>query len=159
MRIFLALILNFVLFQCWLCRNSKILVKIFFDWTIMGGVTIIPCSPKITRNEKNFQDRPKIFLFFKSYMTLKYLLIIDFPKFDPLTAAEMALCVNLGPNFFFLQLLVFLFFKISYVMFTISLLLYSTLLQSCIYCICRHLFALAYPQGFSLFYLGRSAAD
>jgi hypothetical protein len=29
-------------------------------------------------------------------MTLKYLLIIDFPKFDPLTAAEMALCVNLG---------------------------------------------------------------
>jgi hypothetical protein len=29
-------------------------------------------------------------------MTLKYLLIIDFPKFDPLTAAEMALCVNHG---------------------------------------------------------------
>ena len=28
-------------------------------------------------------------------MTLKYLLIIDFPKFDPLTAAGMALCVNL----------------------------------------------------------------
>jgi hypothetical protein len=28
----------------------------------------------------------------KSYMTLKYLLIIDFPKFEPLTAAEMALC-------------------------------------------------------------------
>jgi hypothetical protein len=31
-------------------------------------------------------------------MTLKYLLIIDFPKFDPLTAAEMALCGNLGPT-------------------------------------------------------------
>jgi hypothetical protein len=28
-------------------------------------------------------------------MTLKYLLILDFPKFDPLTMAEMALCVNL----------------------------------------------------------------
>jgi hypothetical protein len=28
----------------------------------------------------------------------KYLLIIDFPKFDPLTAAEMALCGNLGPK-------------------------------------------------------------
>ncbi len=28
----------------------------------------------------------------KSYMTPKYLLIIDFPKFEPLTAAEMALC-------------------------------------------------------------------
>jgi hypothetical protein len=31
-------------------------------------------------------------------MTLKYLLIIGFPKFDPLTAAEMALCGNLGPK-------------------------------------------------------------
>ncbi len=27
-------------------------------------------------------------------MTLKYLLIIDFPKFEPVTAAEMALCGN-----------------------------------------------------------------
>jgi hypothetical protein len=63
----------------------------------MGGATIIPRNPKTTRNEKKFQDRP-IFFFFKSYMTLKYLLIIDFPKFDPLTAAEMALCGNLGPK-------------------------------------------------------------
>jgi hypothetical protein len=59
----------------------------------MGGATI-----KITWNEKIFQDRPKFFTFLKSYMTLKYLLIIDFPKFDPLTAAEIALCVNLGPK-------------------------------------------------------------
>jgi hypothetical protein len=69
----------------------------------MGGDTIIPRSLKITRNEKNVQDRPKNFLFFKPYMTLKYWLIIDFPKFDPLTGAEMALCGNLGPkcqNFF-----------------------------------------------------------
>jgi hypothetical protein len=64
----------------------------------MGEATIIPRSPKTTRNEKKIQDRPKKFLFLKSYMTLKYLLIIDFPKFDPLTAAEMALCVNLGPK-------------------------------------------------------------
>ncbi len=70
----------------------------FFDWTITEGATIIPCSLKTTRNEKNFQDRPKLLLFFKSYMTLKYLLIIDFPKFDPLTEAEMALCVHLGPK-------------------------------------------------------------
>ncbi len=69
----------------------------------MGGATIIPRSLKTTRNEKKFQDRPKKFVFLKSYMTLKYLLIIDFPKFDPLTAAEMALCGNLRPkcqNFF-----------------------------------------------------------
>ncbi len=56
----------------------------------MGGATIIPRSLKTTRNEKIFQDRPKNFLFLKSYLTLKYLLIIDFPNFDPLTAAEMA---------------------------------------------------------------------
>ncbi len=64
----------------------------------MGGATIIPRSPRTTRNEKKFQVRPKFFFFFKSYMTLKYLLIIDFPKFDPLTAAEMALFGNLGPK-------------------------------------------------------------
>jgi hypothetical protein len=64
----------------------------------MGGATIIPRSLKTTRNEKNFQDRPKKFFFLKSYMTLKYLLIIDFAKFDSLTAAEMALCGNLGPK-------------------------------------------------------------
>jgi hypothetical protein len=62
----------------------------------MGGATIILRSPRTTRNEKNFQDRPN--KFFLSYMTLKYLLIIDFPKFDPLTAAETALCANLGPK-------------------------------------------------------------
>ncbi len=53
----------------------------------------------VLRLRGKFQDRQKNFLlFFKSYMTLKHLLIIDFQKFDPLTAAEMALCGNLGPN-------------------------------------------------------------
>jgi hypothetical protein len=44
MRIFLTSILKFVLFHCKLCRNNKILEKIFFDWTIIGGATIIPRS-------------------------------------------------------------------------------------------------------------------
>jgi hypothetical protein len=65
----------------------------------MGGATIIRRSLKTMRNEKNFQDRPKNFLFIKSYLTLKYLLIIDFPKFDPLTAAGMAFSDNLGQKF------------------------------------------------------------
>ena len=69
-----------------------------FDWTIMGGATIIPRSLKTTRNENIFQDRPKTILFLKTYMTLKYLLIIDLPKIDPLKTAEMALCGNLGPK-------------------------------------------------------------
>ncbi len=64
----------------------------------MGGATIILRSLKTTRNEINFQDRPKKILFSKSYMTLKYLLIIDFQKFDPLTGAELASCGNLGPK-------------------------------------------------------------
>ncbi len=63
----------------------------------MGGATIIPRSPRTTRNEKKFKIGKKN-IFVKSYMTLKHLLIINFPKFDPLTAAEMALCVNLGPK-------------------------------------------------------------
>ncbi len=45
--------------------------------------------------KKNFLDRPKKLVF--SHMTLKYLLI-DFSKFEPVTAAEMALCGNLGPK-------------------------------------------------------------
>jgi hypothetical protein len=73
-------------------------VKTFFDWTIMGGATIIPRSLKTMRNEKHFQDRPKKILFLKSHMNFKYLLIIHFPKFDPLKGAEMALCGNLGPK-------------------------------------------------------------
>jgi hypothetical protein len=34
----------------------------------MGGATIFPRSLKTTRNDKKFQDRSKIFLFFKSYI-------------------------------------------------------------------------------------------
>ncbi len=96
---------NFFGFDLELCNISMLVMhkykdfsEKFFDWTIMGGATIIPRSLKITRNEKNFQDRQKLFLFFESYMTLKYLLVIDFPKFDLLTASEMALCGNLGPK-------------------------------------------------------------
>jgi hypothetical protein len=48
--------------------------------------------------KKIFKIGPKNYFFLKSYMTLKYLLIIDFSKFEPLKAAEMALCGNLGPK-------------------------------------------------------------
>jgi hypothetical protein len=83
---FLAPIFKFVVFHCKLCLNIKILGKHFFDQSIMGGATIVPHSLKTKRNKKKFQDRPKIFFIFsKSYMTLLYLLIIDFPKFAPLT--------------------------------------------------------------------------
>ncbi len=48
---------------------------------------------RLRGKKKIFKVDPNLFLFFKSYKTLKFLLIIDFPKFDPLTAAEMALCL------------------------------------------------------------------
>jgi hypothetical protein len=97
MKIFWAPILNFVLFHCLLCLFVKILEIKFFDWTIMGGATIIPRSLKTKQNKKNFQDRPNFFFF---------LIICDpfifannrFSKFDPLTVTGMALCVNLGPK-------------------------------------------------------------
>ncbi len=56
----------------------------------MEGATIIPRSLRTTRNEKKFFKIGQIFFYFLNHVTLKYLLIIDFPKFDPLTAAEMA---------------------------------------------------------------------
>ncbi len=54
MRIFLASILNFVLFHCYLCQNIKILQKKLFDWASTGEGTIFPRSPRTTRNGTNF---------------------------------------------------------------------------------------------------------
>ncbi len=64
----------------------------------MGVSTIIPRSLKTKRNTKNFQDRPKTFFIF--YIIYDPFLFANnrFSKFDPLTAAGMALCVNLGPK-------------------------------------------------------------
>jgi hypothetical protein len=56
---------------------------------------IVPRSLKTKGNKKNFKIG-QIF-FFKSLMKTLYLLKIVFPKFDPLTATGMALCVNIGP--------------------------------------------------------------
>ena len=64
----------------------------------MGELRLFRVVLRLRGMKKIFKIGQKIFFFFKSYMTLKYLLIIDFPKFEPLTAAEMALCGNLGPN-------------------------------------------------------------
>jgi hypothetical protein len=67
MRIFLVLILNFVLFQCLLCINNKILGKKIFDWTILGGAMIIPGSLRTTRKEKNFKIG-QIFFYFLNHI-------------------------------------------------------------------------------------------
>ncbi len=54
----------------------------------MGGATNIPRSLKTTRNEKKFQARLNKILFLKSYMTLKYLLIIDFPNWRSINSGR-----------------------------------------------------------------------
>jgi hypothetical protein len=57
-----------------------------FYWFIMVGGTIVPRSLKTKGNPKKVQSRPKFFFF---NQTTLYLLIIVFPKFDPLTATGM----------------------------------------------------------------------
>ena len=48
--------------------------------------------------KKIFELGQKNILFFFSFMIPLYEPILVFPKFDPLTAPGMALCVNLGPK-------------------------------------------------------------
>jgi hypothetical protein len=69
-----------------------------FDWASIGGGTIFPRSLKTTRNEKFFLARSKKYFWFFSFMNPLYEPIPVFPKFDPLTASGMALCVDLGPK-------------------------------------------------------------
>ncbi len=65
--------------------------KQIFCWTIIGGDRIVLRILRL-RRMKIFSELGKIFLlFYKSQMSLLYLLIIVFPTFDPLTATVMAL--------------------------------------------------------------------
>ncbi len=72
----------------------------------MGGATIVPRSLKTKRNKKFVHYRLKMLKLLKSYMTLLYLLIIDFLKLDPLTSTGTAFSVNLRPKCQILFLLV-----------------------------------------------------
>jgi hypothetical protein len=50
------------------------------------------------RIKKKFEGGQNFFIFLFSFMNPLYEPIVIFPKFDPLTASEMALSVNLGPK-------------------------------------------------------------
>ena len=65
---------------------------------LWGELRLFRVVLRLRGMKKIFKIGQKIFYFLKSYITLKYLLIIDFPKFDPLTAAEVAFCGNIGPK-------------------------------------------------------------
>jgi hypothetical protein len=57
---------------------------------------IFPRSLKTTRNEKMFELGQKNICF--SFMNPLCEPILVFPKFDPLNAPGIALCVDLGPK-------------------------------------------------------------
>jgi hypothetical protein len=52
---FLAPILNTVLFHSYLCINSKVFQKKFFDWALIGEDTFVLRTLSI-RGTKNFQQ-------------------------------------------------------------------------------------------------------
>jgi hypothetical protein len=62
MKIFLASILNFALFQS--CINNKILGKFFFIGPLWGEQRLFRVVLRLRGMQKNFQDMPKNFYFF-----------------------------------------------------------------------------------------------
>ncbi len=76
--------------------NIKILGKLFVIGPLWGELRLVRVVLRLRGTKKIFKIGQIFFV--KSYMTLLYLPIIDFPKFDKLTATEMAFCVNLRPK-------------------------------------------------------------
>ncbi len=68
------------------------------DWAIIGGDRIVLRILRLRRTMDFQQATLKFFLLLKSNMTPVYLLIIVFPKFDPLTLSGMALYCKKSPN-------------------------------------------------------------
>jgi hypothetical protein len=79
-----------------LCLNIKILGKLFVIGPLWGELRLVRVVLRLRGTKKIFKIGQIFFV--KSYMTLLYLPIIDFPKFDKLTATGMVLCVNLWPK-------------------------------------------------------------
>jgi hypothetical protein len=61
---------------------------------------IVPRSLKIKRNIQFFKLGQIFYLILKSYLTVLYLLIIEFPKFDLLTATGMAFILGQYVKFY-----------------------------------------------------------
>jgi hypothetical protein len=65
MRIFLASILNFVLFHCYLCQNNKILQKKFLIGPVLEEVRFFRVVLGLRGMKKIFElGQKNIFLFF-----------------------------------------------------------------------------------------------
>ena len=74
--------------------------KKLFDWASIGEVRFFRVVLGLGGMKKIFElGQKNIFYFFIFlFMNPLYELILVFPKFDPLAAPGMALCVNLGPK-------------------------------------------------------------
>jgi hypothetical protein len=72
--------------------------KKFLNGPVLGEVRFFRVVLRLRGMKKNFELGQKIFLFFFSFMNPFCEPIPVFPKFDPLTASGMALCVDLGPK-------------------------------------------------------------
>ncbi len=65
---------------------------------VLGEVGFFRVVLRLRGMKKNFElGQKNIFCFFL-FMNILYEPILVFPKFDPLTAPGMALCVDLGPK-------------------------------------------------------------
>ena len=67
-------------------------------WPVLEEVRFFRVVLGLRGMKKKFGARPKKYFFIFLFVNPLYELILVFPKFDPLTAPGMALCVNLGPK-------------------------------------------------------------
>ncbi len=66
---------------------------------LWGELRLFRVVLRLRGMKKNFElGQNFVNFFFFSFMNPLYEPILVFPKFDPLTAPGMALCVNLGPK-------------------------------------------------------------
>ncbi len=65
---------------------------------IWGKLRLFRIVLRLLGMKKIFELGQNFFKFFFIYEPYIYKPILVFPKFDPLTAPGMALCVNLGPK-------------------------------------------------------------
>jgi hypothetical protein len=72
--------------------------KQFLIGPLWGELRLFRVVLRLRGMKTIFELGQKNILFFFSFMNPLHELILVFPKFDPLTAPGMALCVNLGPK-------------------------------------------------------------
>ncbi len=80
-----------------ICQNIKVLPKKILIGPLLGEVRFFRAVLGLRRMKKYYEFGQKFFYFFL-FVNPLYELILVFPKFDPITAPEMALRVNLGPK-------------------------------------------------------------